>query len=139
MPSRRRRTSWPWPPCSRAAVDRLETHGVPRTRIAAGFEYDFYTQLEESGRVNRYGMTNPTRPFNDFEGYTPAIKSKYRLEYPRAVDTEPSPYGAIDYISWLPPFHRRVFIDQFKFPWWLNPNKPAGSIVPLNFETDYEN
>jgi hypothetical protein len=123
----------------RAAVDRLESHGVPRTQIAGGFEYDFYTQLEESGRINRYGMTNPTRPFNDFEGYTPALICKYRLEFPRAVDTEPSPFGAIDYISWLPPFHRMIFIDQFKNPWWLSPDKPANAIVPLNFETDYDN
>jgi hypothetical protein len=123
----------------RAAVDRLESHGVPRTQIAGGFEYDFYTQLEESGRINRYGMTNPTRPFNDLEGYTPALKCKYRLESPHSPDTDPAPYGEIDYISWLPPFHRAVFIDQFKHPWWLDANRPTNSTIPLNFETDYEN
>ena len=122
-----------------AAVDRLESHGVPPTEIAAGFEYDFYTQLEESGRINRYGMTNPSRPFVTSEGYTPALKCRYRLQFPHTADTEPSPFGSIDYISWLPPFHRAVYIDQFKHPWWLNPKKPANAIVPLNFENDYEN
>jgi hypothetical protein len=123
----------------RAAVDRLEAHGVPCTEIAGGFEYDFYTQLEESGRINRYGITNPTRPFNDFEGLTPALKCRYRLEFPRSSDTEPSQFGRIDYVSWLPPFHRTVYIDQFKYPWWLGSNKPTNAIVPLNFEKDYDN
>ena len=115
---------------------------IPRrspNSIAGGFEYDFYTQLEESGRVNRYGMTNPTRPFNDLEGYTPALKCKYRLEFPRSVDTEPSPYGEIDLSHGSRRSIGAVYIDQFKTPWWLDPNRPANSTIPLNFETDYEN
>jgi hypothetical protein len=122
----------------RVAVDRLESRGVPRTQIAAGLEYDFYTQLEESGQINRFGISNPSRPFNELEGYTPAMKCKYRLESRPASDTEPSPFGTVDYLSWLPPFHRRIYIDQFRNPWWLDRNQPAGSIPPMNFETDYE-
>jgi hypothetical protein len=121
-----------------AAVERLESHGVPRTRIAAGFEYDFYTQLEEMGHVNRYGITNPPHAFNELQGYTPALKCLYRLEYPRSAETLPSPFGAVDYIAWLPPFHRTVYIDQFKNAWWLNPVRPNNVPDPPNYERDYE-
>ncbi|MGD0138851.1 MAG: glycosyltransferase family 39 protein [Tepidisphaeraceae bacterium] len=122
----------------RAAVERLESHGIPRTEIAAGFEYDFYTQLEEMGHVNRYGITNPPHAFNESQGYTPALKCLYRLEYPRAAETIPSSLGAVDYIAWLPPFHRTVYIDQFRNPWWLKPVRPNNIPDPPNYETDYE-
>jgi hypothetical protein len=121
----------------RDAVDRLESHGIPKTRIAGGFEYDFYTQLEAQSHINRYGITNPANSFDPFAGYTPVIKPLYRLEYPQYSDTKPSPFGQVDYISWLPPFHRSVLIDEFANPWWLstqNKNQP-----PSNFEVDYEN
>jgi hypothetical protein len=123
----------------RAAVDRLIAAGVPRTEIAAGFEYDFYTQLEEQGRINRYGMTNPTGPFNDLEGYTPAMICRYRLEFPRGADMRETGFGSVDYVSWLPPFHRRVYIDEFRNPWWLDAGKRAGATIPLNFENDHDN
>jgi len=121
-----------------AAVERLESHGIPRTQIAAGFEYDFYTQLEEMGHVNKYGITSPSNAFNPLQGYTPALKCLYRLEYPRAAETIPSSFGAVDYIAWLPPFHRRLYIDQFRHPWWLNPVRPNNVPDPQNYETDYE-
>ena len=122
----------------RAAIERLESHRIPRTQIAAGFEYDFYTQLEEMGHINRYGIVNPPHAFNDSQGYTPALKCLYRLEYPRAPEMIPSPLGAVDFIAWIPPFRRTVFIDQFKDPWWLNPVRPNNLPDPPNYERDYE-
>lgn len=121
------------------AIDRLEAQGVPRTQIAAGFEYNFYTQLEEVGRINRYNITNPTRSYDEFDGYTPALKCKYRLEFPHFAETEPSPFGEIRYISWLWPFHRVIFIDQFKNPWWIDPKKRTRSNGPTNFEMNFGN
>ncbi|MGA2439430.1 MAG: hypothetical protein ABSH08_00600 [Tepidisphaeraceae bacterium] len=122
----------------RAAIDRLESHGVPRIQIAAGFEYDFYTQLQEMGHVNRYGITNPPHAFNELQGYTPALKCLYRLEWCRAADTMPSPFGTVDYIAWLPPFHRIIYIDQFKNPWWLSPIRPRNITDPRSYETEYQ-
>ncbi|MGD0461775.1 MAG: phospholipid carrier-dependent glycosyltransferase [Tepidisphaeraceae bacterium] len=122
----------------RAAVNRLEAAGVPSTEIAAGFEYDFYTQLEQAGHVNRYGIRNPPNAFNEFQGYTPALKCRYRVEYAPDADTLPSPFGSIDYASWLPPFHRRVFIDQFKHPWWLDPNRKSKTPDPMSYESFYD-
>jgi hypothetical protein len=122
----------------RAAVERLKSHGIPRAEIAAGFEYDFYTQLEEMGHVNRYGITNPPHAYNELQGYTPALKCLYRLEYTRCADTVPSPFGVIEYIAWLGPFHRIIYIDQFRNPWWLSPARPKNIPDPRSYETEYE-
>jgi general stress protein CsbA len=120
------------------ATDLLKSHGVPRTQIAAGLEYNFYTQLEEQGHINRSGIGNPPHNFNDYAGYTPAIVARYRLEYPRMGDMVSSPYGSIDYISWLPPFHRRILIDEFANPWWLDTTRPHSQPNPIDFEVNYE-
>jgi hypothetical protein len=122
----------------RAAVDRLEAAGVPSTEIAVGFEYDFYTQLEQAGHVNRYGIQNPANSFNEFEGYVPALKCRYRVEYGVDGDTSPSGFGSIDYTSWLPPFRRRIYIDQFRHPWWLDPNRTNTSPKPREYEVYYD-
>jgi Dolichyl-phosphate-mannose-protein mannosyltransferase len=122
----------------REAVNRLEAAGVPSTEIAAGFEYDFYTQLEQAGHVNRYGIRNPPNSFNEFEGYTPALKARYRVEYGPDADTSPSRFGSIDYTSWLPPFRRRIFIDRFTNPWWLEPHRKSKSPDPLSYESFYD-
>jgi hypothetical protein len=122
----------------RAAVDRLEARGVPSTEIAAGFEYDFYTQLEHAGHVNRYGIKNPRNSFNEFQGYTPALSCRYRIEYVPDADTMPSSFGSIEYTSWLPPFHRRIFIDEFKHPWWLDSHRSGKLPDPLNYESFYD-
>jgi 4-amino-4-deoxy-L-arabinose transferase-like glycosyltransferase len=122
----------------RAAVDRLEAAGVPSTEIAAGFEYDFYTQLEQAGHVNRYGIRNPLNSFNEYEGYAPALKPRYRIEYGRDADTASSRFGSVDYTSWLPPFRRRVYIDEFKHPWWLDVKPTDKKITPLEYESYYD-
>ena len=98
---------------------------------------DVLAHLPECRAVGRYGITNPPSAYDEFAGYTPAIKARYRLEFPQYRDTIPSPYGEIDYISWLPPFHRKVLIDQFAKPWWLDANNKTHP--PTNFEIDYEN
>jgi hypothetical protein len=120
------------------AVDLLRSHGVPRTQIAAGLEYDFYTQLQEQGHINRAGVKNPPDAFNPDLGYTPAINPRYRLEYPRYTYMLPTSFGEIDYISWLPPFRRKVMIDEFPNPWWLDTTHPHSGPVPRDHEADYE-
>ncbi len=122
----------------RAAVDRLEAAGVPSTEIAAGFEYDFYTQLEQAGHINRYGIRNPPHAFNEFQGYAPTLKPRYRVEFGPDADTAVSRFGTVDYISWLPPFRRRVYIDQFRHPWWLDMKPTEKRITPLEYESYYD-
>ncbi len=122
----------------RAAVDRLESSGADSTEIAGGFEYNFYTQLEQAGHINRYGIRNPANAYNPNQGYTPALKCRYRLEWQPYVDTMPSRFGTINYFSWLPPFHRRIFIDQFKHPWWLAPHPSNKTPLPRSYEVLYD-
>jgi Dolichyl-phosphate-mannose-protein mannosyltransferase len=122
----------------RAAVNRLEAAGVPSTQIAAGFEYDFYTQLQQEGHINRYGILNPPHAFDPSRGYVPALKCRYRIEWAPHVDTKHTQFGVIDYISWLPPFHRRIFIDEFRHPWWLNPHRNSKTPPPPSYEDFYD-
>jgi hypothetical protein len=121
-----------------AAIDRLRSSGVPGTEIAGGFEYDFYVQLQEKGHINRYGISNAVNSFDPSKGFTPALKCRYRLEYAVAADTTASRFGTIEYTSWLPPFHRSIYIDQFKNPWWLDARRSGKMPEPMSYETSYE-
>jgi 4-amino-4-deoxy-L-arabinose transferase-like glycosyltransferase len=121
-----------------AAAQRLQAAGVPRTAFVDGFEFNYWTQLQAQGFINRAGVTNANHPFNQFLGMKPAILPRYRVEWnPRSGETVPTPFGSIDFISWLPPFHRRINIDQFRNPWWLDPNHKTTQPIPRYWE-DYE-
>jgi hypothetical protein len=122
----------------RTAINRLEAAGVPRTEIAGGLDYDFYTQLQERGHIPRAGIKNPPNAFVPSEGYLPVMNCRYRLEYPTYSNTEPSRFGEVDYISWLPPFRRKVLIDQFTSPWWLDPHRAGTVGAPKDFEIVYQ-
>jgi hypothetical protein len=120
------------------AAQRLQAAGVPRTAFVNGFEFNFWTQLEAQGFINRANVANTTHPFNQYMGMKPAILPRYRVEFnPRSGETDPSPFGSIDYVSWLPPFHRRIFLDEFRNPWWLNPKRKTMTPIPRYWE-DYE-
>jgi Dolichyl-phosphate-mannose-protein mannosyltransferase len=97
-----------------AAAARLTAVGVPSTAITAGLEYDYWTQLNADGWINRPFIANPTHHFDPNLSPYPAIRAIYRLESNFDVDTEPSGFGSVQYISWLPPFHRQVLIDRFR-------------------------
>ncbi len=121
-----------------AAAQRLQAAGVPRTAFVDGFEFNFWTQLQAQGYINRAAVANTTHPYNQFIGMKPAILPRYRIEHnPRSGETQPSPFGSIHYISWLPPFHRRIDIDEFRNPWWLDPNRKTTEPIPRYWE-DYE-
>jgi hypothetical protein len=117
------------------AIKVLEDHGIPPTRIAAGLERDAWVQVNTLGHINSFEIRNPPHAFNPNEGPFPALKCKYRLEFQPQSDTIPSEFGSIPYTSWLPPFHRRIFIDQFRNPWWLNPRRPPLPPDPRQYET----
>jgi Dolichyl-phosphate-mannose-protein mannosyltransferase len=102
-----------------AAVHRLEAASVKPTEIAAGLEYDMWTQLQAQGRINDPRTANPAFPYDPTEGIAPALNCLYRVEFHPGADTAPTNFGSIDYISWLPPFRRRIFIDQFVNPHWV--------------------
>jgi hypothetical protein len=102
------------------ALNMLRAKGVSPTEIAAGFEYDMWTQLNSGGWFNHYGITNPTHPFEWDKGITFLLLPVYRIEHGLTPRTEPSEFPPINYTAWLPPFHRTIYIDRFKDPWWVN-------------------
>ena len=108
-----------------AAVNHMLAGGVQRVQIDAGFEYDFQTQLDARGYINDQRLRIPPGVYIKNVGPTPALQPIYRIEYAPAPDTVPTRFGFIPYISYIYPFHRRVYIDQYADPWWLNPREAA--------------
>jgi hypothetical protein len=119
----------------RTAIDRLLASGVPDTQIACGGEWDNWTQLIHEGHLNLYGINSPLGSYNPYLGGTPSLKCLYRVEFSLGRDTIPSTFGSVPYLSWLPPFHRAIYIDRFRNPTWLS-STASPSIPP---PTDYEN
>jgi hypothetical protein len=119
------------------AVQRLSDAGVLPTEIAAGFEYDCWVQLLSTGFINDYRL--PVALFKPDVGMTPSLRPLYRVEFEPQRDTIRSSFGVVDYFSAIPPFHRRLFIDQFANPWWTDPARlrTAGHPPPLSFESYY--
>jgi 4-amino-4-deoxy-L-arabinose transferase-like glycosyltransferase len=107
------------------AAKLLMDHGIPRTQIDAGFEFDCETQLETTGYMNDPRLKNPRGAFNPDLSATYVVRPKYRLEFAPVADTFETEWGPVEYFSLLYPFHRRVHVDEYADPWWLNPRKAA--------------
>jgi Dolichyl-phosphate-mannose-protein mannosyltransferase len=114
------------------AMDRVLDAGNPDTSIADGSEFDNWTQLLHQGYVNIPGINSPPGKYDPALGICPALRPLYRVEFLPTPDTAPSEFGSVDYLSWLPPFHRRIFIDRFRDPYWLDPNN--NTPPPKDFE-----
>ncbi len=94
------------------AAQRLEAEGIPRTAIDAGFEYNAWTELMISGRINYFRVLNPPGAYRPGVSQTPSVVPEYRLEYALTPETAPSDFGSVPYSSVLPPFHKQVRIDR---------------------------
>jgi hypothetical protein len=96
-----------------AMTSCLEQRGIPRTRILAGFEYDGWTQITAAG-YNKSFVQPPKSP--GFETWyrpwtCPLVHPDYVVAaapHPDLLDTDVLPVG---YSCWLPPFHRRLFVQ----------------------------
>jgi hypothetical protein len=97
---------------TRLATRRLEAAGVARSAIDAGFEYNAWTELMYSGRINSRWVRNPPGSYNPNFSQTPSVVPEYRLEYALTPETSPSEFGSVQYFSVLPPFHKQVRIDR---------------------------
>lgn len=94
------------------AARRLEAAGVSRNAIDAGFEYNAWTELVNSGRINSRWVRNPPGSYNPNFSQTPSVVPEYRLEYLLTPETSPSEFGSVPYFSVLPPFRKEVRIDR---------------------------
>jgi len=101
-----------------AAATAVTSAGVPRANVAAGFEYDGWTQLELDGHVllpsepidnnRRY----PVSPPYWFWAKIPGVKPKYVVTYSRLPELAESPFPPVRFTTWLPPFEREVFTQK---------------------------
>lgn len=96
------------------AAQRLEDAGIPRKAIDAGFEYNVWTELMKSGRMNSHWVRNPPGSYNPNLSQTPSVVPEYRLEYLLTPETSPSEFGSVPYFSVFPPFHKQVRIDRVR-------------------------
>jgi 4-amino-4-deoxy-L-arabinose transferase-like glycosyltransferase len=96
-----------------------------RTDIDAGFEFDYETQLFQTGYINDPRILLPKGAYHKDVGPTYAVQPKYRLEFAPAIDTTETSFGSVPYTTYLYPFHRKVYIDEFKDPWWRDPARAA--------------
>jgi hypothetical protein len=99
-----------------AATRKLEAAGIARTAIDAGFEYNSWTELMLTGRINSRWVTNPAGSYDPNHSQTPSVVPMYRLEYALTPETAASEFGPSPYFSILPPFHKQVRIDRVLKP-----------------------
>jgi 4-amino-4-deoxy-L-arabinose transferase-like glycosyltransferase len=107
------------------AMNRLIAGGISRTQIDSSFELNYETQIQTQGYINNHRMLNPPGKYNRNLPATPSVNALYRLEFNPGPDTRPTPFGSIPYLTFLPPFHRQVYMDKFIDAWWLDPHKAA--------------
>jgi hypothetical protein len=119
-------TLFAWHRARFAAIQELRAAGIPPTEIQAGFEYDGWTQIQQSGYVNNKLVKNPpgayqspsTKPdlknlcYYNFLAWAPSLHPKYAVDFGPAACFLPSHFPPVHYIAWLPPFHRDVYIRK---------------------------
>jgi hypothetical protein len=109
-----------------AAVAQIHASGAPLTSIQGGFDYDGWTQIEAAGYINDPRIINPPNAYQpnleplrlqsqcrlNFAQYTPAIRPKYFVVFSIMPCLRIAGSQTITYNTWLPPFHRAIFIQE---------------------------
>lgn len=109
-----------------AAVNIVRSFGVAENAVQAGFEYDGWTEIDEAHYVNESKIVNPAnayhpnnqslrRPANcrlGFDAYTPALHPQYIVVLSPIWCLQQSRFAPVSYSGWLPPFTRRIYIQQ---------------------------
>jgi len=107
-----------------AAANHLMTAGVARTQILGGFDYDGTTQIEAAGSMNDPRLSSyvpnghipplPPKCAPWFTQFTPAIHPEYFVTQSEMNCLAGSSFAPVEYQTWLPPFHRRVYVQQLR-------------------------
>ncbi len=108
------------------AANMLRSHNIPRTQIAAGFEYDSETELDVAGYVNEPKLKVPTGAYHAYVpptwlppefaymSYTPAITPRYLIVDTLEAGLARTEYPPVQFTTLLPPFHREIYIEQLR-------------------------
>ncbi len=116
------------------ALQMVENSGVPRKSIQTGFADDGWVQIENGGHINESRIQVPAGAYNPnplgsvpdecrngFTKFAPIITPKYFILFPWFKnDPYPLPswcfvtanYPPLHYTTWLPPFHRTVYVQK---------------------------
>ncbi len=119
-------------------VQMVQNSGVPRRSIHAGMASDGWVQIENGGHINDprikipAGAYSPDPPelnslsdgcIGGFTKFAPEIVPKYFIffsgsknpsELPPLGCYAPTEYPPVHYTTWLPPFHRTLYVQQLK-------------------------
>jgi hypothetical protein len=117
-------------------IQMLESSGIPRKSIQAGFPADGWLQIQDGGHMNESRIRVPADAYNPnistlipdgcrngFTKFTPIIVPKYFVifpwmknpsesESPKAWCFVPAEFPSIDYTTWLPPFHAVLPVEK---------------------------
>ncbi|MGF7183664.1 hypothetical protein [Tunturiibacter psychrotolerans] len=108
------------------AAKEVMATGVPSTSIQAGADFDGWTELEAAGRMaNDESAISIIKLPSDcsywFAYFTPAISPRVFIMTSIPSCFQPSRLPEIRYSSWLPPYHRTIFIGTLRDPYNLEP------------------
>ena len=105
-----------------AAISYLESNGVARDRIMAGWQIDGWEQIERAGYLNDFRIRVPRDAFKPLkpDGYTKQLMLRDRMsaltpEYivtdaPALHPGDGTKFPTFPYTSWWPPFRREIVI-----------------------------
>jgi 4-amino-4-deoxy-L-arabinose transferase-like glycosyltransferase len=105
-----------------AAIAHLQSEGVGRDRIMAGWQIDGWAQIERNGYMNDSRIRVPPDAYRPFQpdGYPENIKLRDQLaaltpEYvvsdaPATLPGDGMTFPSFSWMAWRPPFHRETVI-----------------------------
>ncbi|WP_433963840.1 hypothetical protein [Tunturiibacter gelidiferens] len=109
-----------------AITNEVLSTGVTRSEIRAGFEYDAWTELENSHYVNEPRLMVPAGAYKIHpmqQGLSPACESwfsdlmpslniHYALAYDQSTCYEPSSFAPVSFRAWLPSHNRTLYVQR---------------------------
>jgi hypothetical protein len=105
-----------------AAISYLESNGVARDRIMAGWQIDGWEQIERTGYLNDSRIRVPRGAFKPLkpDGYPKQLMLRDRMsaltpEYividdPDRFPGDGTPFPRFPYTSWWPPYRREIVV-----------------------------
>ncbi len=95
------------------AAHKLETSGIARSQVSAGFEFDAWTQLQLARTISasdkhRWNETNLFWFWSD----TNALRPEYVVINALASDSPRGHLPKVEYRAWTPPFRRAAIASK---------------------------
>jgi 4-amino-4-deoxy-L-arabinose transferase-like glycosyltransferase len=109
-----------------AITNEVLSTGVTRSEIRAGYEYDAWTELENSHYVNEPRLVVPAGAYklhplpkrlspacqSWFVDLMPSLNIHYALAYDQSTCYEPSSFAPVSFRAWLPSRNRTLYVQR---------------------------